>query len=95
MKRLLAITSIPLIAFHLVILYFWIVDWEKLVTAVGLSSWIGSILLGVVSYLGYRKLVITEKGILAIKRIVFATTVMTVLLGVLALIIEFTTSSMP
>ena len=94
-KKLLAITSIPLIVVHLFILYFWIFDWEKLVTEVGLISWIGSILLGVIIYLVYRKSVITEKGIIVSKRIVFATTSITILLGVFALIIEFITSSMP
>ena len=95
-KRLLAIISIPLVVIHLLILYFWIFDWKKLVAEVGLISWIGSIIFGVIIYLLYRKLVITEKGIILIsKRIIFATTLMTILLGVLTLIIEFITSSMP
>ncbi|MCU9611942.1 hypothetical protein OEV98_00030 [Caldibacillus lycopersici] len=94
-KRLLTITSILLVVVHLLILYFWIFDWQKLVTEVGLISWIGSILFGIIIYLVYRKLVITEIGTLISKRIVFATTLMTIILGFFALIIEFITHSMP
>ncbi|RHW39115.1 hypothetical protein D1B31_14260 [Neobacillus notoginsengisoli] len=93
--KLLALSSKPLVVVHLAILYFWIFDWEKLMTKVGLISWGGSILLGVIIYLLYRKLVITEKRIVVSKIIVLATTLMTVLLGVFTLIIEFITRSMP
>lgn len=94
-KNLLTFLSMLIVVVHLLIIYFWIFDWEKLVTKIGLISWIGSILLGVIIYLLYQKLVITEKGIVVNKRIVFRTTIITVLLGVFSLIIEFITSSMP
>ncbi|WP_102691580.1 hypothetical protein [Rummeliibacillus pycnus] len=94
-KRLLVITSIPLVIVHMLILYFWIFDWEKLVTKVGLVIWIGSILLGVIFNLIFRKLVTTENGIIVSNRIVFATTLLTVLSGFFALIIESLTRSMP
>lgn len=94
-KKLLAIISIPLVIVHLFIVYFWIFNWQKLVTKVGLMSWIGSIFCGAIICLLYRNFVITEKVILVSKRMVFATTFITVILAILALLIEFITSSMP
>ncbi|MFT0604269.1 hypothetical protein ACMHYP_26025 [Bacillus cereus] len=94
-KRLLAIISVPLVVIHLIILYFWIFNYEKLETEIGLITWVGSILLGVLIYRSYRKLISTEKSIVLCKSIVFGTTLMTLLLGVFALIIVFTVSSMP
>lgn len=95
LKNLLAIISVPLVAVHLFILYLWIFDWEKLVTQIGLMSWAGSILLGIVVYLAYRKLVSAGKTIMVGKRIIFSSTLITIVLGILALIIESITSSMP
>lgn len=44
LKKRLAIISLPLVIVHLIILYFWIGDWKKLVTEIGLINWIGSII---------------------------------------------------
>ncbi|CRK83409.1 hypothetical protein [Neobacillus massiliamazoniensis] len=94
-KSLLSIVSAPLVVVQLFILYFWIFDWKKLVTETGLIVWVSSILLGVIIYLLYRRLNTAEKSIVVTKRIVFTSTLITVLLGFFALIIEFTVSSMP
>lgn len=94
-KSFLTFISIILVAVHLVILYFWLFDWEKLVTEIGLISWIGSIFFGVIVYLVFRKKAIIERGLIVSKRLVLATTITTILLGVSAIIIEFITSSMP
>ncbi|TGA99445.1 hypothetical protein E4665_03730 [Sporolactobacillus shoreae] len=95
LKRLLVPFSITLVGVHLFILYFWIFDWEKLVTPSGLTVWIGSILSGVLIYLIYRKSVHTEKSKLLILKIIFSSTLVTAALGSIALIIEFITFSMP
>lgn len=98
LKRLLVPFSITLVGVHLFILYFWIFDWEKLVTPSGLTVWIGSILSGVLIYLIYliyRKSVHTEKSKLLILKIIFSSTLVTAALGFIALIIEFITFSMP
>ncbi|MGA0636209.1 hypothetical protein ACN77G_29995 (plasmid) [Bacillus thuringiensis] len=84
-----------MVGIHLFILYFWIFDYEKLETEIGLIIWVGSILLDVLIYHLYRKLITTEKSIVLSKSIVFGTTLMTLLLGIIALIIVFTVSSMP
>jgi hypothetical protein len=94
-KSLLPIVSAPLVVVQLFILYFWIFDWKKLVIETGLIVWVSSILLGVIIYLLYRRLNTAEKSIVVTKRIVFTSTLITVLLGFFALIIEFTVSSMP
>ncbi|MGP7815649.1 hypothetical protein [Niallia sp. 01092] len=94
LKNLFAIISIPLVIIHLFILYFWIFDWEKLVMKMGQISWIGSILLGIVFYLAYHYLFKTEKNMM-VSRIVFCSTLITIVLGVLALLIELATSLMP
>ncbi|WP_262372621.1 hypothetical protein [Sutcliffiella horikoshii] len=93
MGSILRIMTIPLVVVHLSILYLWIFDWEKLVTEVGLISWIGSIIIGIVVFILNRKLMTSDQKLS--KKIVATTTFMTILLGVFALMIEFITSSMP
>ena len=95
LKKLLLIISVPLVIVHLIILYFWIVDWGKLVTEIGLLSWVGSILFGIIVYFVYWKLNHSEKEFLVTKRIVFSSTLMTVFLSFVTILIEFATSSMP
>lgn len=87
MKRFLLRTFTFITALvHLIILYFWIFDWTKLVTNVGLSVWGGSILLGAMFYyIGRGKS----------KRIILLTTLLTIFLAAMALFIEMITSSMP
>ncbi|MDF9478956.1 hypothetical protein P5770_19790 [Bacillus cereus] len=94
-KKLLIITSFPIMVIHLFILYFWIFNFEILVTEIGLIIWIGSILLGLSIYFLSRKLNIKEKSIIVSKMLILASTLMTVLLGLFALIIMFIVSSMP
>ncbi|MGD6790250.1 hypothetical protein ACQCT3_10310 [Sutcliffiella horikoshii] len=87
------VIAMPLIVVHLLIAYFWIFNWEKLTTDVGLISWIGSIILGLVIFTINRKSKTSNQKLSY--KIVTATTFMTILLGVFALMIEFITSSMP
>ncbi|WP_404469541.1 hypothetical protein [Sutcliffiella horikoshii] len=93
LERLTGVIAMPLIVVHLLIAYFWIFDWEKLTTEVGLISWIGSIILGVVIFIINRKSKISDRNLSS--KIVDVTTFMTILLGIFALMIEFITSSMP
>ncbi|WP_028401297.1 hypothetical protein [Ectobacillus panaciterrae] len=87
-----SITSVLLIT-QLSILYFWIVDWQKVVTQTGLIIWGSSILVGILLYLIYRK---SNEKVLSINRkVVFVCTSATILLAVLSLLIEVTVSSMP
>ncbi|MGD6993863.1 hypothetical protein ACQCUZ_15570 [Sutcliffiella horikoshii] len=87
------VIAMPLIVVHLLIAYFWIFNWEKLTTDVGLISWIGSIILGLIIFTMNRKSKTSNQKLSY--KIVTATTFMTILLGVFALMIEFITSSMP
>jgi len=91
--RLMRVIAMFLVVVHLLIAYFWIFDWEKLTTDVGLISWIGSIIVGLVIFNINRKSKISDRNLSS--KIVAATTFMTVLLGIFALMIEFITSSMP
>ncbi len=93
MGRIIRIITMPLIVVHLLIAYFWIFDWEKLTTDVGLISWIGSIILGLVIFIINRKSKSSDQKLSY--KIVSVTTFMTILLGIFALMIEFITSSMP
>ncbi|WP_223492058.1 hypothetical protein [Sutcliffiella horikoshii] len=93
MGRIIRIITMPLIVVHLLIAYFWIFDWEKLTTDVGLISWIGSIILGLVIFIINRKSKTSDRNLSY--KIVSVTTFMTLLLGIFALMIEFITSSMP
>ncbi|MCJ7992504.1 hypothetical protein MUB15_31125 [Priestia sp. OVS21] len=95
MRNTLKILSIPLILVQLLILYFWIFEWEKLVTQIGLITWIVSIILGIVVYFIYLKLSLKDKKSIVNKRIVLCSTLLTIVLAMGALLIEFVTSSMP
>ncbi|MET3690396.1 phosphoglycerol transferase MdoB-like AlkP superfamily enzyme [Priestia megaterium] len=95
MRNTLKILSIPLILVQLLILYFWIFDWEKLVTQVGLITWVISIVLGIFIYFIYLKLSLKDKKSIVNKRIVLCSTLLTIVLAMGALLIEFFTSSMP
>jgi ABC-type sulfate transport system permease subunit len=78
------------------ILYFWIFDWKKLVTGLGLTAWISSIVLGVIFYLLYqRNGNLNAKSFSIFKKILFSSTLMTVILSLLAVAIELVTNSMP
>ncbi len=91
--RLMRVIAMFLVVVHLLIAYFWIFDWEKLTTDVGLISWIGSIILGLVIFNINRKSKTSDQKLSY--KIVSVTTFMTILLGIFALMIEFITSSMP
>ena len=95
MRNTLKMLSIPLILVQLLILYLWIFDWKKLVTQIGLITWIVSIVLGVVIYFIYLKLALKDKKSIVSKRIVLCSTSLTIILAMGALLIEFVTRSMP
>lgn len=95
LRSILVIITIPLVAIHLAILYFWVFDWRKLVTQVGLISWIVSIILGILVYFAYRKFIRNKKFTIVSRKVLFSSTLMAIILGVLALVIEAITSSMP
>jgi hypothetical protein len=95
LRSILVIITIPLVVIHFAILYFWVLDWKKLVTKVGLISWIGSIILGILVYFAYRKFIRNQKFTVVSRKVLFSSTLMTIVLGVLALVIEAITSSMP
>ncbi|MGG3234712.1 hypothetical protein ABEP17_14715 [Priestia flexa] len=94
-KKILFISTGILTLIQLVILYTWLVDWEKLVTTYGLISWIGSIILGIIIYKMYLGKNEKEKLYISFKRINFLSTMLMIFLGVLSLLIEFVTQSMP
>ncbi|MFQ6391598.1 hypothetical protein ACLNAR_27900 [Priestia aryabhattai] len=94
-KKILFISTGILTLVQLVILYTWLVDWEKLVTTYGLISWIGSIILGIIIYKMYLGKNEKEKLYISFKRINFLSTMLMIFLGVLSLLIEFATQSMP
>ena len=95
MRNTLKILSISLILVQLLILYFWIFDWEKLVTQIGLITWVISIVLGIFIYFIYLKLSLKDKKSIVNKRIVLCSTLLTIVLAMGTLLIEFVTSSMP
>jgi hypothetical protein len=81
---------------HFIILYFWIFDWQKLVTGLGLTSWISSMVLGVFFNLLYqRNGNLNAKSLSIFRKMLFTSTLMTVILSLLAIAIEVITHSMP
>lgn len=95
LKSILTLITILLVIIHFAILYFWIFDWQQLVTQVGLISWIGSIILGILVYFVYYMFIRSQKFTVVSRRVLFSSTLMIIILGVLALVIESITRSMP
>jgi peptidoglycan biosynthesis protein MviN/MurJ (putative lipid II flippase) len=94
--KLLLIVTFPLIVVHFMILYFWIFDWQKLATELGLTSWISSMVLGVFFYLLYRRNgKLKSKTFSIFRKMLFSSTLMTVILSLLAIAIEAIINSMP
>ncbi|NUK31321.1 hypothetical protein HT574_14820 [Parageobacillus sp. VR-IP] len=94
LKIMEPLITFSIIAVHLIIMYFWIFDWEKLITPIGLAGWGGSIIAGFMAYAFYAAKE-RRKYIQLQRHILIGSTVITVCLAVLALIIEWITSSMP
>ncbi|MCC2420467.1 MULTISPECIES: hypothetical protein [Bacillus cereus group] len=95
LRGILPILTVPLVVIHFVILYFWIFDWRKLNTQVGLINWGVSIVLGIFIYFVYRKLDNNKKNMVMSRTILISSTGMVIFLGVVALGIACITSSMP
>jgi hypothetical protein len=95
LKIMKSLITFPIIAVHLIILYFWVFDWEKLITPIGLAGWGGSIIAGFIVYGFYEAKENGKKSIKLQRYILIGSTGMTICLAVLALIIELITSSMP
>ncbi|WP_430787400.1 hypothetical protein VBD025_16355 [Virgibacillus flavescens] len=95
LKTILTVITVPLFIIHLFILYFWVFNWKQLITDVGLFSWIGSIILGILIYFIYRIFVNADKFTILSKRLIFSSTLLSIILGIFAIAIEFITNSMP
>jgi drug/metabolite transporter (DMT)-like permease len=92
---ILTLITIFLVIIHFAILYFWIFDWSQLVTPVGFISWIGSIILGILVYFAYLKFDRSQRFTDVSRKLLFISTLMTIILAVLAFAIESITRSMP
>ncbi|MGD6856559.1 hypothetical protein ACQCVO_15900 [Bacillus infantis] len=94
-RKLGASAGLFILGSQLYILFLWMADWERLTTASGLMLWGAAIVLGLLVSLIYHQLREPEKYIMISKNILFSSTIMTILLAVLALVIELISSSMP
>ncbi|SFA53028.1 hypothetical protein SAMN05192569_10407 [Parageobacillus thermantarcticus] len=94
-KYMIALMTALLLIVQLGIAYLWIFDWRHLATKAGLMIWISSIVLGILLYFIYSKFVEDGKFSIVSRKTVFSSTAMTVILAVLALVIEAITKSMP
>lgn len=92
--KLLKLFSLLLIISHMIILYFWLFDWEVLNTDIGIIGWLISILIGIGLYFYSRKSDETETSPI-LKKILIVSTGFTAFLAVLALLITIITDSMP
>jgi hypothetical protein len=94
-RKLGAIAGFFILGSQLYILFLWMADWERLTTVPGLVQWGAAIVLGLLVSLIYHQLREPEKYIMISKNILFSSTIMTILLAVLAFVIELISSSMP
>ncbi|MGD6901041.1 hypothetical protein [Bacillus sp. UMB0728] len=94
-RKLGASAGLFILGSQLYILFLWMADWERLTTVSGLMLWGAAIVLGLLVSLIYHQLREPEKYIMISKNILFSSTIMTILLAVLALVIELISSSMP
>ncbi|MCA1038480.1 hypothetical protein LCM00_03065 [Bacillus infantis] len=94
-RKLGAIAGFFILGSQLYILFLWMADWERLTTVPGLVQWGAAIVLGLLVTLIYHQLREPEKYIMISKNILFSSTIMTILLAVLACVIELISGSMP
>ncbi|TYS52060.1 hypothetical protein [Bacillus infantis] len=94
-RKLGASAGLFILGSQLYILFLWMADWERLTTVSGLMLWGAAIVLGLLVSLIYHQLREPEKYIMISKNILFSSTIMTILLAVMALVIELISSSMP
>ncbi|MGD6843878.1 hypothetical protein ACQCVH_15305 [Bacillus infantis] len=94
-RKLGALAGFFILGSQLYILFLWMADWERLTTVPGLVQWGAAIVLGLLVSLIYHQLREPEKYIMISKNILFSSTIMTILLAVLAFVIEIISSSMP
>ncbi|GAA4714306.1 hypothetical protein [Brevibacillus fulvus] len=91
-SRLSTTTANLLIVIHLIILYYWIFSWEQLTTVPGLIIWLGSIAGGFVCHRFGKQTGKLPAGRLQLVKV---TTLLTSILALLSLLIEFAVRSMP
>jgi hypothetical protein len=94
-RKLGAIAGFFILGSQLYILFLWMADWEKLTTVPGLVLWGAAIMFGLLVSLIYHQLSEPEKYIRISKNTLFSSTIMTILLAILAFVIELISSSMP
>lgn len=94
-KILLLLSTVFLVIIQSTVLYFWIMNWRKLVTYDGLIVWSGSIIFGLIVHRFYLSLNAREKSFEILKKVHLISTSITIFLGILSLLIESVTSSMP
>jgi predicted membrane channel-forming protein YqfA (hemolysin III family) len=94
-RKLGAIAGFFILGSQLYILFLWMADWEKLTTVPGFVLWGASIILGLLVSLIFHQLREPQKYIRISKNLLFSSTIMTILLAVMAAVIEMITSSMP
>lgn len=92
-RKVLDIVSILFISTHFIILYLWVFQWNLLATQTGLISWIASIVIALAIIVVYHNLRHTSSILL--RRLITATTLLTVMLGISSFVIGLITSSMP
>jgi predicted membrane channel-forming protein YqfA (hemolysin III family) len=94
-RKLGAIAGFFILGSQLYILFLWMADWEKLTAVPGLVLWGTSIILGLLVSLIYHQLREPQNYIRMSKNILFSSTIMTILLAVMALVIELIAGTMP
>ncbi|MDN5388053.1 MULTISPECIES: hypothetical protein [Bacillus] len=88
MQNVLTYISLPLAIIHMGILYVWLFHWELLATKTGCFIWSCSIIMGFILFTGRKSAMITT-------RLIFASTLMVIILVIFTLAIDAVTSSMP
>jgi len=89
LQNVLTYVSLPLAIIHMGILYVWLFHWELLATKTGCFIWSCSIIMGFILYLTGRK------SAMITTRLIFASTLMVIILVIFTLAIDAVTSSMP
>ncbi|MGV3488365.1 MAG: hypothetical protein ACO1OC_07240 [Tuberibacillus sp.] len=87
--------TVPLILIHIAVVYLWVVEWEKLVTPMGLTVWLGSTCLGILFSFFYYWRRIFDKGARLLRKTLFVSTATSIGLIILSCLIEAAVQSMP
>jgi len=93
-KKIMLPSTFLLLICHIVIFYFWIFDWKKIMTPYGLTIWIVSTICGLLLYYHFKNQKSNKLILIASSLLFIISSSFMIFLGIVTGIIFVTVSSM-